>query len=367
MEVELNNIPAEGELPEKPSLDQLKKLAKELKSSQSLATLSDAQHELAKRYGFESWPKLKLKVEQTTLRRLIQDGEPAPVAELIDSSPKLVMLPFEEGDTPLHLAAEENRPKIVELLVTKGAKIRSRYSDSAHSPLSWALTCWSFDAANKLVELGDVPDLFCAAGLGDLERVKAFWPEGKLKKNPSQTGSSRYTENWEPLPRPPEDPLEQVSDALYIACRANRFEVSRWLLHHGADPNFRGYVGASCLAWAEFSDNEDLCDLLREHGGSDDVLDYQYKAPPRIFPIMVYAGWGFPPLLAERIKRDPTLAKVQTAFGTPLHAAAAGGNENIVKLLLACGANKNTVNVDGKTAADLALAKGHEALAASLR
>ena len=51
------------ELPRRPSLDHLKKQAKELlrelRLRQPDAALTDAQHALAREYGFDSWPQLK--------------------------------------------------------------------------------------------------------------------------------------------------------------------------------------------------------------------------------------------------------------------------------------------------------------------
>ena len=55
------------ELPPNPNLEHLKKQAKnllhELKQEQPTLQLSDAQHAIAKQYGFASWPKLKAHVE----------------------------------------------------------------------------------------------------------------------------------------------------------------------------------------------------------------------------------------------------------------------------------------------------------------
>lgn len=54
-------------LPRRPSLDHLKKQAKDLlralRLQQPEAALTDAQHALAKDYGFDSWPQLKRHVE----------------------------------------------------------------------------------------------------------------------------------------------------------------------------------------------------------------------------------------------------------------------------------------------------------------
>ena len=45
-------------LPERASLDQLRKQAKEIRKSGVYPTLAAAQFALAQSYGFPSWPKL---------------------------------------------------------------------------------------------------------------------------------------------------------------------------------------------------------------------------------------------------------------------------------------------------------------------
>src|SRR6185436_16429709 len=54
-------------LPDRPSLEQLRKQAKEhldtLRAADASATLATAQHALAREYGFDSWPALVHHVE----------------------------------------------------------------------------------------------------------------------------------------------------------------------------------------------------------------------------------------------------------------------------------------------------------------
>jgi hypothetical protein len=56
------------QLPERPNLEHLKNQAKdlldELQRQNPAAQLADAQHSLAREYGFASWPKLKAHVER---------------------------------------------------------------------------------------------------------------------------------------------------------------------------------------------------------------------------------------------------------------------------------------------------------------
>ena len=85
MEVYMSNNDL-GPLPEKPSLDQLRKQAKELRAAKNFSTLAEAQLELARAYGFSSWPELKLRAEQIVLRRLIQAGETDRKSTRLNSS-----------------------------------------------------------------------------------------------------------------------------------------------------------------------------------------------------------------------------------------------------------------------------------------
>jgi hypothetical protein len=56
---------------------------------------------------------------------------------------------------------------------------------------------------------------------------------------------------------------------------------------------------------------------------------------------------------------------VETGF-TPLHAAARHGDAKLVAVLLVAGAVKDAELDDGRTAADVTLEAGHEALAERL-
>src|SRR5262245_8118323 len=61
------------DLPLHPNLDHLRKQAKELlhelQQHDPDAILADAQHALAREYGFASWPKLKAQVDAASMNR----------------------------------------------------------------------------------------------------------------------------------------------------------------------------------------------------------------------------------------------------------------------------------------------------------
>ena len=76
------------ELPQHPSLEHLRKQAKARKSERGIA-LSQAQHELAREYGFASWPKLVHHVQAGGLEgieRALVLADPAALAELLPAA-----------------------------------------------------------------------------------------------------------------------------------------------------------------------------------------------------------------------------------------------------------------------------------------
>ena len=74
------SVPPRRHLPERPSLEQLRKQAKEhlhtLRAADPSVNLAAAQHALAREYGFESWPKLVHHVESMQpANRMLQPAE----------------------------------------------------------------------------------------------------------------------------------------------------------------------------------------------------------------------------------------------------------------------------------------------------
>ena len=63
MSTESNGTPQA--LPDRPNLRHLKDQAKDLLKAGRAASLADAQFQIARLYGFASWPKLKAHVESS--------------------------------------------------------------------------------------------------------------------------------------------------------------------------------------------------------------------------------------------------------------------------------------------------------------
>jgi ankyrin repeat protein len=298
----------------------------------------------------------------------IAAGETATVTQLLTQQPALAAAHAADGQTPLHLAAQCNDPQIAATLVAYGADLNAKYGQSGHSPLSWAVTCNAMECAQTLVKLGAETDLFCAAGIGLLDHVRACFDEtGALLANASRTGSSRFAPDGSRLPCPPLTAREQISDALYIACRNAQAEVVRFLLSKEPDLSFRAYQDATPLHWAYFGGSRAILEMLEQSGADTAARDGLLGCTPRSFGICVAANWGFAFLVRARLAEDPNLINIMDGRTSPLHEAVRSNSTEVVGILLGHGANPTLTNGDGKSPLDLATELGHVEVAELLR
>ena len=126
------------QLPQKPNLGYLKKQAKALLRSMRQGKLADAQHTLAKEYGFASWAKLKSHVEALgltpaeTLKTAVCDNDASRVREILDRHPELRAriddpLPnYGFGQHALFAAVQRSDRATIDVLLRAGADIRKR-------------------------------------------------------------------------------------------------------------------------------------------------------------------------------------------------------------------------------------------------
>jgi ankyrin repeat protein len=192
------------ELPPKPNLENLKKQAKDLlqafqegdatraeplrllylSATKDGPRLADAQHALAREYGFASWPKLKEHVESLTLARkpaeklsaAVRASDAAEVARVLESHPDLKelingpMANVDAGVTPLLAAVQRADRETIDVLLRAGADInaRSHWWSGGRSVLDECAP----EVAEFLMERGASLDAHAAARLRMLEKLR---------------------------------------------------------------------------------------------------------------------------------------------------------------------------------------------------
>jgi ankyrin repeat protein len=287
---------SDSKLPERASLEYLKKLAKdrlhELRQTDPHTKLAAALLAVARDHGFPSWRALKIEVEQrqTTTAAVFFDacakGDIAVLRDLFAQDPSLVNLTNpaaqHSGWTGLHTAAQRGKLDVVRLLLQHGADPNAREAGDNTYPLHWAAAARHVETARALLDAGtDVH------GFGDLHELDAIgWatffhaPDGAPGDHPEvaslllERGARHHIFSAISVGDLDliQHVVEQNADAL--SRRMSRFE-------HGRTP----------LHLAIIRKRYDILDLLIELGADLEAEDANGHSP---VPRRTKVGWSRP-------------------------------------------------------------------------
>jgi|SRR5579871_1039507 len=304
-------------LPERPNLRHLKDQARDLLKSGGARSLSHAQFEIARLYGFPSWPRLKAHVDSLNdigrLKEAIDTNNFDRVRDLMTRNPALHRAPLGYGKNgPLTWVAE------------------CRIPWGPPSPERLAMARWMIENGSDVHQGGDGP-LMRAALRGEripmMELLVAYGADVNAEWNG-------------------DFPI------VFAPCESVNPDALRWLLDHGANPNCsrpgRRDTALDYLicTYGRSPDMSTCIDLLRDAGAAT-----RFDLPGVLETIQNRAD-----LLAELIDRDPALVhrrfpeldcgssggrRLLLNGSTLLHVAAEFGCVQAARLLVERGADVN--------------------------
>jgi len=253
--------------------------------------------------------------------------------------------PNADGETALHLVARAGNVEAAKLLLKAGAKVDPRENFGGQTPLMWAVARRHPEMVELLASKG--ANVNARSAIRDYQRVA--------------TAESRAKS----LDRGGFTPL------LYAA-RENCRECAEILLKHKADVNLGDPSEVSPLSVAMLNANWDIAKRLVEAGADVNQWDWYGRAPLHVAienmttannrnPLDVdhpntATGRDLVNLLVER-GANPNQQQHFGATGlggaadrglTPFLVACGSGNIEVVKLLLAHGANVHLATADGR-------------------
>jgi hypothetical protein len=197
--------PSPRPLPDRPNLRHLKDQAKDLVKAGTATSITDAQLQIARLYGFPSWPKLKAHVDALDeigrLKQAIDTNDLARVTELMTRNPELHRAPLGYGrNGPLTWVAE------------------CRVPWGPPSPTRLAIAAWMIEHGSDVHQGGDGPLMRAALNDARIPMMELLVSHG-----------ADVNADWNG-----DFPI------VFAPCEGLHPKALKWLLDHGANPNGTG-------------------------------------------------------------------------------------------------------------------------------
>jgi ankyrin repeat protein len=328
-------------------------------------------------------------VDGTTALHWAVRADDLQTADLLIRAGAKVSAANREGATPMQLAALNGNAAMIEKLIKAGADPNTPLSKFEDTALMIASRTGKPDAVKMLLDhganvnaketWGDTTALMWAVSEGYPAVVKVLIDHradvnARSKFVPSATG--RGFEGATPVATAPNQPEQHASGLLtplMFAAREGDLESAKLLVAAGAQINATGGDGKDALSLAIFNGSYDVASFLVDNKANVNQHDAQ-KFTPLFWAVdhrNMETAPNFPwvvttdplPLIKKLLEAgaDPNFLINNTprarmregspriVFATALMRAAFSGDIELVKLLLAHGANPNIVSRDNET------------------
>ena len=234
-------------LPARPSLEYLRKLAKErladLRRTEPDAQLASALLAVAQDHGFSSWRALKAEIDRRSMTDVdrffvaCKQGDTASVQALLAEAPDLVHARERHHATGLYFAAAGGHRDTVLALLDAGADVRDGEDIHELGVIGWVTHFGDpdripQDVLSLLIERGARHHIFSAIALGDLQVIRRV-----VEDHPAVLDRRMSR-------------LDHRQTPLHFAITRGRDDILALLIELGADVDATDGHGQSALEYA---------------------------------------------------------------------------------------------------------------------
>ena len=235
------------------------------------------------------------------LTSAIQTGDVEALRQLLDGDPLIskarIIDPKGAGRSLLHIATDwpghfPSVSQTIGLLIERGADPDAPMvgGNAPERPLHWAASCYDVDALDALLDGGaniESPGAIFTNGTAMSDAVIfANWNAARrlvdrgarttLTESAGLGLQDRLATYFEQEPKPTRD---QMTVALWHACRGGQLQTAQYLTGKGANINWVGWDKIAPLDGAQQSGNQDLVAWLRNQGAkrASELTDQEYS------------------------------------------------------------------------------------------
>jgi uncharacterized protein len=200
----------------------------------------------------------------TPLALATTNGSARMIEQLLDAGADATAVSA-DGETLLMAAARSGTVAGIRHLLARGADVGAHETRRGTTALMWAAEAEHHDVAAQLIEAGakvadrsrgDYSALLIAVRAGSLDTVKVLLAAGADINDSAPAGDpgEQITIGFSAKRAPafgPDDTGAVRTSALVLAMLNGHFELARWMVEHGADPNAPDPRGSALhvLAW----------------------------------------------------------------------------------------------------------------------
>lgn len=329
-------------------------------------------------------------IDGSTALHWAVESDDAEIVDLLIRAGARVTARTREGVTPLQLAATNGNGPMIDRLLKAGADSNAALTPAGDTALMMAARTGKTDAIRVLLEAGaninakeswgGTTALMWAVSEGHAEATRTLIAAGadlNARSHYVAAANGRGFEGRTPLSSSTDaKPAEFASGwltPLMLAAREGNVELARILVTAGADVNASAGDGKTALAMAIFNGNYEAASLLVDNKADVNKADAQ-RFTPLFWAVdrrNMETAPNFPwivtsdpmPLIHKLLDAgaDPNAIVNNTprarmregspriVFATALMRAAFAGDLELVKLLLARGADPKVISRDGET------------------